>query len=105
MANVVPEPGRSALHESSGADPTTEISDGVLADGRIVELIRDGSTTELKLLVSDGTNVEITSSVQVQGQTFLPIRLDPGIQRAVTLPSHASDYGSTKSLFSETRDM
>ena len=99
MANVDPEAGRSALPESSSVDPTTEISDGVLPDGRIVELIRDGSTGELKLLVSDGTSVETASSVRVEGRTFLPVRLDPAIQRAVTLPSHASDYGSTESLF------
>ena len=100
MANVVPEPGRGAL-----SDPTSEIADCVLPDGRTVQLIRDWLTGELQLLVFDGTSSEAASSVRVEGQTFLPVRLDPGIQRAVTLPSHASNYGSTESLFKATHDV
>jgi hypothetical protein len=105
MPTVVPDPESNALSQCPPLDPTTEISGGVLPDGRTVDLIRDGSNGKLKLLVFDGTRTEAASSVRVEGRTFLPVTLDPDIQRAVTLPSHAFDYGSTESLFSATHEV
>ena len=105
MTNMVPEPGHTALSDSSRIDPTIEISDGVLPDGRTVDLIRDGSTGELKLLVFDGKNMEVAGSVRVEDRAFLPVTLDPSIQRAVTLPSQACDYEYTEGLFDATHEV
>ena len=105
MLNVAPEPGRNALSRSSCADSTIEISGGVLPDGRLADLIRVGLTGELMMPVSDGTRIEVVGSVRVEGQTFVPVTLDPCIQHAVTLPTDESDYGSTESLFSATREV
>jgi hypothetical protein len=100
MLNLAPEPGRSALSHSSCADSAIEISGGVLPDGRLADLIRVGSTGELMILISGGTRIEVAGSVRVEGQTFVPVTLDPGIRRALTLPTDESDYGSTEDLFS-----
>ena len=76
---------------------------GVLPDGRTVETIRDHATGRLKLLCFDGVKYHTKDCIRIKGRTFIPPSLDPAVQSAVTLPTKASDYGSTKDLFNTTR--
>jgi hypothetical protein len=89
-------------HAQSGHPDPTEISGGLLPNGLPVDLIRDGSTGELKLAVLSGSSIDAASSIRFESREFIPVAVDPRLQCALTLPTHASSHGSTETLFDAT---
>jgi hypothetical protein len=74
--------------------------DHVFSDGSVLELVQ-GPKRELNLLSWDG-KIAITAEQFVRGdETFVPVRVDPGVLRAMRLPSKIAKYGSTRKLFTE----
>lgn len=72
-----------------------------------IELVRPDSSPTPALLLWDGTEAHIESSLRLlsgpdsnfAGRVYLPPCVDPTIWAAIRLPTHASDYGSTRKLF------
>ncbi len=77
----------------------------LLRDGRIIELIRDGQSNRLLLLLSDGNSQTIEPSIKIGDRTFVPPELSLSLSSALTLPSKCESYGNTKQLFESIRDL
>jgi hypothetical protein len=57
------------------------------ADGSQIDLLAPLPGSGLRLALWDGTKETNASSIQYQGQTYVPVRLQPGLMRDITLPS------------------
>ena len=74
----------------------------VFDDGTVLELIQDLSQpNSLALLKWDGRRIVISRRVVYQGKAYVPLALDPGVRRALRLPSSCSGPASTAALFRE----
>lgn len=101
----MPEKKRTPTPEfdSGNAEaPAIETSSEVLANGSIVELVRNPDSGVLALLLCEGQKRSVDSKVECGGQWYRVAELDPSVARIVPLPSTTSDYGSTEDLFAAT---
>jgi hypothetical protein len=87
------------------SEESIETLDGVLPDGRSVDVIQNGATKRLKLIFFDGKQYLTEERIFVKGRMFVPPALDPALRSAVTLPAQASDYGCTNDLFRAIREV
>ena len=76
------------------------ISCRVFSDGSALELIQ-GPNCELKFLHWDGGSAKTAEQFVRGDETFVPLRVDPAVLRAMRLPGNIARYGSTRKLFSE----
>ncbi len=72
----------------------------VFSDGSVLELIH-GPNCELNLLSWDGKSAKMAAQFVRGDETFVPLRVDPAILRAMRFPSNIAKYGSTRKLFTE----
>ena len=72
----------------------------VFSDRSMLELVRipDG---ELQFLIWNGKSAKIAGHFARNGETFVPLRVDPTMLRSLQLPSNTAEYGSTRKLFTE----
>jgi hypothetical protein len=89
--------------KTTGDEQSIEGLDGLLPDGRSIDVVQDGTTKRPKLILFDGKQYRTEERISVNGRTFVPPALDPAVQSALTLPTQASDYGRTKDLFDAIR--
>jgi hypothetical protein len=80
--------------------PVVRISCRVFSDGSALELIQ-GPNCELKFLHWDGGSAKTAEQFVRGDETFVPLRVDPAVLRAMRLPGNIARYGSTRKLFSE----
>ena len=90
--------------ERNSSEESIEALAGMFPDGRTVDTIKDGATGRLRLICFDGKKYQIEDRISSDGHTFVPPVLDPAAQSAVTLPTQASDYGSTAKLFAQIQE-
>ena len=79
-------------------DPIATAGD-VLADGAIVELVRDAATGQLRLLPRDGARAKVAPRAEHKGCGYTAPSIDPTLLRALRLPARTAPYGSTRELF------
>jgi hypothetical protein len=91
--------------KTTKGEESIETLGGVLPDGRTVDVIRDGTTGQLRLILFDGKQYRAEERITINGRTFVPPALDPALRSAVTLPAQASDYGCTNDLFRAIREV
>jgi hypothetical protein len=72
----------------------------VFSDGSVLELIQ-GPNCELNLLSWDGKSAKTAGQFVRGDESFVPLRVDPAILRAMRLPSNIAKYRSTLRLFTE----
>jgi hypothetical protein len=77
---------------------------GQVFDDCFIELTRDAKTGRLQLFFCKGEVREATHQVIHGDYTFRPLQLDPSLDRSLTLPTHACDYGTSLKLFQAIRD-
>lgn len=77
---------KTTRHEES-----VETLDGVPPDGRSVDVIQDGATKRLELILFDGKQYLTEERISVNGRTFVPPALDPALQSALSFPTKMSD--------------
>lgn len=85
-------------------DSTTisQTSGAELTDGRVVDLINDGASGRLRLIWRKGTGYHSAERIEIGDGTFIPLALDPGVQRAIPLPTQPVDYRTTEALFAQS---
>lgn len=76
-----------------------------LADGTLIELIREQPDAEPRLLVWNGTEARSMPRFDHKGVTYTPHPLDATVARAIRLPERAAEYGTIAKLFSELTDL
>lgn len=81
-------------------EPVLHSSGKIFPNGSISELVRIPSG-EINFLIWDGTSAERATQFVLEGETFVPPRIDPAILRSLQLPSHVAEYGSTSELFAK----
>lgn len=84
---------RNGKAESFARPAVTETAGQVFADC-FIELTRDAKTGRLQLLFCKGEVREATYQVSRGGYTFRPLQLDPSLDRFLTLPARACEYGT-----------
>jgi hypothetical protein len=85
---------------------TRERSDCLtLPDGRIIDLIRDRSSSRFQLVLSDGFDHEVVDRFDGDGCTIVPPTIDPNLERAICWPTAPADFGSTEDLFAAVQGM
>jgi hypothetical protein len=84
--------------------PVVRTSTKVFPDGSILELVRIPGG-ELNFLIWNGKSAKRVGQFVRQGETFVPLHIDPTILRLLQLPSNTTDYGSTRKLFTEISDL
>jgi hypothetical protein len=89
----------SAAPRLASPDTPARTPGHVFPAGEIVEIIRETEAGPLTLLHSDGECITIAPCVEVGGQAYIPMEMNPGILRALTLPQRTTAYGSTDALF------
>lgn len=87
------------------ANGALETAGAVIADGRTIDLIFDEATGHPKLIWFDGTDYHVEDRIEIGDQTIVPFGVNPIIEAAMALPTRISDYGSTRGLFAEMRDV
>ncbi len=75
----------------------------VFSDGSVLELIQ-GPNCELNLLSWDGKSAKTAGQFVRGDETFVPLRVDATILRALRFPSKIAKYRSTLKLFTEISD-
>ena len=80
--------------------PVMHTAGQVFSDGSVLELIQ-GPRSELNLLSWDGKSAKTAEQFVRGDETFVPVRVDLAILRAMRLPSSVAKYGSTRKLFTE----
>jgi hypothetical protein len=83
------------------SDPI-QTSGEFLPDGSVVELIRDASSGELRLLWCAGKDSRLATEFEFGGRSYRAPDLSSSMARAIPLPSSNSAYGSTEDLFGAT---
>src|SRR4029077_12023224 len=66
----------------------------------MLELVRIPNG-ELQFLIWNGKSAKIAGQFAQNGETFVPLRVDPTLLRSLQLPSNIAEYGSTRKLFTE----
>src|SRR5712692_6194398 len=92
-------------HDAGDQPSPTRTSGELLSNGGSIELIMDTETGRLNLLLSDGEDSTAAPRVEYMGRVYVPANLDPGILRAMTLPTKCADCGSTPQLFTAVREV
>jgi hypothetical protein len=93
------DPPRASHSVSTPAIPT---AGKIFADGTLLELIEDLEQPDgLTLLMWDGQKQVTARQAEINGQSYIPLMLDPGLRRAVRLPDSFSLVSSTAELFAE----
>jgi hypothetical protein len=92
-------PDQKVSHQQADK-PVVHTGGQVFSDGSVLELIQ-GPNGQLKLLSWDGKSAKTAGQFVRGEETFVPLRVDPVILRAMRLPSKIAKYGSTRKLFSE----
>jgi hypothetical protein len=85
-------------------NPPVRTAGKVFTDGSILELVR-GPNGELRLMLWDGKSAKTAPEFVRHDETFVPLRVDHAIQRALQLPSKTMEYGSTRELFTEISNL
>ena len=68
----------------------------------MLEIVRRNPSSELELLVWNGSSFEIRSTVAYEGKRYAPgIPAHPSVLERLTLPSRAAPYVSIKKLFTD----
>ena len=68
------------------------------ADASQIDLIAPLGDGNLRLALWDGMRETISSSILCKGQTYVPVRLQPGLMRDMTLPSRCQPHGGTRTF-------
>jgi len=84
--------------------PVVPTGSQVFSDGSAVELLQVPNG-ELKLLSWDGKSAKTAGQFVRGDKTFVPLRVDPAILRALRLPSRIAQYRSTRQLFTKISDL
>ncbi len=80
--------------------PVVQTGGQAFSDGSVLELIQ-GPNCELNLLSWDGESAKTAGQFVRGDETFVPLRVDPAILRAMRFPRNIAKYGSTRKLFTE----
>ena len=72
----------------------------VFSDRSMLDLVR-APNGELQFLIWNGKSAKIAGQFARNGETFVPLRVDPTMVRSLQLPSNTAEYGSTRKLFTE----
>jgi hypothetical protein len=75
-----------------------ETAGETFADGSQIDLVASLENGNLRLALWDGTKETISSSILCKGQTYIPVRLQPGLIRDMTLPSRCQPHDSTRTF-------
>lgn len=76
-----------------------------LADGSVIELVKNDRTIQPNLLIWNGIDSLLAERLEHRGAVYVPREIDPTVVRALHLPSSASEYGTTAKLFSELEEL
>ena len=85
---------------SSEDKPVVRTGGEIFSDGSQLELVRM-SNGELSLLPWNGKSAKPVKQFVRNGQTLVPLPIDPTVLRFLHLPSGTADYGCTRELFGE----
>lgn len=72
-------------------------------EGQIIETVYRSSSSEMALVIAQGSNIQIAPKWATGSKTYVPINPSNNLIRnnAVLLPSEPAEYGSTQSLITE----
>ncbi len=110
-ADSLPRRGRGAV-SLGGTEEAAGVSrlDGravptdfkVLPDGSLIELVKDPSDPAgLRLLCWKNQTATMAEQIELEGQTLVPVDLDPSLITALCLPRGLHPAGDTTALFEE----
>jgi len=87
---------------TTGLIPTTC---EVLANGTVLDLVRDEGSGQVGFLARDGDRYRVVGRVEYDDKTFVPVSADPTVWAALRLPTGVASYASTRELFDEIRKL
>jgi len=85
--------------------PTISTIGEELADGSVIELVKNDHTIQPNLLIWNGIDSLLAERLEHRGAVYVPREIDPTVVRGLHLPSSASEYGTTAKLFSELEEL
>jgi hypothetical protein len=78
---------------------TREIEFSVLADGRMVDLVRNiRQPSKIEFLVWQDGNIQLTSQLEHDGELLVPPKIDPTVVKALCLPTTARSCPGVREL-------
>jgi hypothetical protein len=82
---------------------SSETSGEIFADGSMIELVSSATDNQLDLLFWNKHRKIIASQIEYRDRVYQAPDVDETLRRAIRLPKHEADYGTTKKLFAEIR--
>ena len=97
--NAIPSQFRKPATKDKHSPGVIRTSGKLLADGRILELVRSPGTSRPALLLWDGRKATSGRSIRIDTRSYIVPRMESGLRRGLRLPPGCKPYGSTHDLF------
>jgi hypothetical protein len=103
MEGALAKPSRQTMSRTSDRDGIVRTSGEIFADGSMIELVSSATDNQLDLLFWHKHRKIIAPQIDYRDRVYQAPDVNDTLRRAIRLPTHAADYGTTKKFFAEIR--
>lgn len=103
MEGALAKPSRRTTISTPDWDRIVRTSGEIFADGSMIELVSSATDNQLDLLFWHKHRKIIAPQIEYRDRVYQAPDVDETLRRAIRLPKHAADYGTSKKFFAEIR--